>query len=793
MINRWVGYNEGGNETHTKDLLIKFNDVGHAMSVITTKGDSLSNLANVKCYFINSPKGYYSYGLSGIFNAFLFDIKCFVKFIELYLKGQRFDIISVHFSLESLVARLIKLVFGIPYVFVLAGDTPLELICAKRADEKVQISEFMNKQCLKFGYSAHVIPKGFDLARYSPDVNADDLKHNLGLEGKKIVLTVCRLDPRKNLSNLIDAADIIVNKLHRSDIVFLIVGDGVEKAKLEKEVLECKLQDFVEFIGNVPNLSEDHPKYYSMSDLFVLPTLYEGFGWVYLEAMASGVPILTTNVGSNSEVVGDVGVLVPPHDANILSNEIIKISDDDKLRESLKQSGLSKSKNYSWEQIFPKYEKVYQDASLLKCNFICRLKIILETLWDFWLIVASLLRDNVVFNNVSSIWNGKGQSGANDTSKNIYVVFNSQVSAKSMGGGDKIVLNISNQLIKQGDYCVSYVGCPEGKVMVATNLPQTAFFYINNFSVGKSWFVFTYFARILFSLNILKIPVKQNSILYSASDFLPDTVPCFLYKLIKPQTKWMANLFLKARNPFKNEVDFNISTLFYFLSQQMSILFFKLNVDSVFVLCEDDKRYLVSKNIDKSKIFVISGGVDTEEIAKIPKTQYKIYDACYVGRFHYQKGIDDLVYVWNKVVKQFPNAKLAVIGWGDESEKQKLQNSKNIEILGFLDGAEKFKIMKSSKMLLFPSNFESWGVSVAEAICCGIPVVAYDLEVLTKTFLKGVVWVPKFDKEIYYNKVLELLQNADKRAQIVNLATEFSKTMDWSYTVQLFKKVLEGI
>jgi glycosyltransferase involved in cell wall biosynthesis len=170
LINRWVGYNEGGNETHMKDLILKFSLAGHEVFVITTQGDALEFLGDtVTCHYVTSPKKYYSYGLFGVLYAIIFNVKCFFKFIQLYMQGERFDVLSIHFSLEGILARFIKLFFGIPYVFVLAGDTYLELLEAKRADGKIQISNFMNQQCEKLGYSAEIIPKGIDLKKYNPN------------------------------------------------------------------------------------------------------------------------------------------------------------------------------------------------------------------------------------------------------------------------------------------------------------------------------------------------------------------------------------------------------------------------------------------------------------------------------------------------------------------------------------------------------------------------------------------------------------------------------------------------
>ncbi len=415
LINRWLGYNEGGNETFMKDFIHWTVKRGHSVTVITTQGNALQGIRGIKTHFLKSPKGYYSYGFFGIFYAFLFLLKSFVKFVQIYIKGERFDVISIHFSLEALLARFIKLFFGIPYVICLAGDTPLELLEGKRADGVVHVTHFMNEQSKKYGYSARVISKGIDLERFNPHLEVDELaekyKRN---EDTKVLLTVCRLDPRKNLITLIEAMHILVNVRRIRNIKLLIVGDGVERKFLEDKAFMYKLKDYVRFIGEISNVNPILPKYYVLADLFVLPTLYEGFGWVYLEAMACGTPILTTNCGSNPEVVGETGVMLEPRDPELLAETIEKLLDDPVVLSELSNRGLEKARAMPWEKIIKKYEEYYTQTSVKKCEkFTCRLMVLGYLLIDSFPILSRLF-GGVIFNpgtRKESVWEGTGQVG----------------------------------------------------------------------------------------------------------------------------------------------------------------------------------------------------------------------------------------------------------------------------------------------------------------------------------------------------------------------------------------------
>jgi glycosyltransferase involved in cell wall biosynthesis/GT2 family glycosyltransferase len=415
FINRWVGYNEGGNETHIKDLMDQFSKGGHKVSVITTEGTALNYLKDkIKIEFVKGKKGYFSNEVFGVFGALIFLIKCFVKFIELYLSGERYDLISVHFSLEAFLARFIKLFFGTPYVLVLAGDTSLELIEGRRADGKIAISNFMNDQCKKYGYNSEIIPKGIDLTRFSPDINSYDLYREKDINGKSVVLTVARLDPRKNLITLIKAADEIVSKKGIKNIIFYIIGDGIEKKMLEENIKKYKLESYIKLEGAIENSNPLFAKYYAMSSLFVLPTLYEGFGWVYLEAMASGLPIITTKVGSNPEIVGDVGVLIEPKNPVLLADIIVNTLNDKTKLLDMKKKGLEKVKNYSWENIIGRCEDYYQEVSKKKCEDLdCKLKVLGYVIIDIIEIVLDGIENFIasVRNKSKGEWTGLGQEG----------------------------------------------------------------------------------------------------------------------------------------------------------------------------------------------------------------------------------------------------------------------------------------------------------------------------------------------------------------------------------------------
>ncbi len=371
----------------------------------------------------------------------------------------------------------------------------------------------------------------------------------------------------------------------------------------------------------------------------------------------------------------------------------------------------------------------------------------------------------------------------------VNVIFNAQVSSSSMGGGDKIVISIAKELQKKA-FQINFIGAPEGLEMAKANIDGTKLFLLNGFTTEKLGFMKTYLLRILFSLKILTIKMDKASIIWSASDFLPDVLPGFWLKLVTSKVYWIGNMFLRARDPFKDEVDKNLSTILFFFSQKIALFLYKMRADRVCVLCQEDFDSLTRYFGSSERLCLISGGIDTKNIdAVTPNTKH--FDACYIGRFHYQKGIPTLIKTWIDINNELGEKHLAIIGWGNDAEVKELtkliENSgykERFHLLGFMDREDKIKVLKSSLLLLFPSSFESWGVVVAEALGSGVPVIAFELKQIKGNFPEGVLW--STDYEDFVKNTKTLLADPNKRDLLAKKAHEFSKSLDWKYSAEKF-------
>ncbi|XRP97070.1 glycosyltransferase family 4 protein [Methanocaldococcus sp. 16A] len=188
------------------------------------------------------------------------------------------------------------------------------------------------------------------------EINKIKQKYNLN---DPFILYVGTLEPRKNILNLLKA----FYKLKKQGIKHKLVITGkkgwkyrnifelIDKLNLQKEVI---------FTGYVPD--EDLPGLYNAADLFVYPSLYEGFGLPPLEAMACGTPVITSNTSSLPEVVGDAGIMVNPYDVDELAKAMYEVLTNDGLREELSKKGLERAKLFSWKKCAEEHLKVYEEV-----------------------------------------------------------------------------------------------------------------------------------------------------------------------------------------------------------------------------------------------------------------------------------------------------------------------------------------------------------------------------------------------------------------------------------------------
>jgi glycosyltransferase involved in cell wall biosynthesis len=371
-----------------------------------------------------------------------------------------------------------------------------------------------------------------------------------------------------------------------------------------------------------------------------------------------------------------------------------------------------------------------------------------------------------------------------------YYIGNSRVTTKSMDGGTRIFIETAKRWVNKGhvmdllttrenyDACLHY-----GLSKVNFNLISS------NKGLGNLYLI--YLSRMLracvWTFSV-RVPRYEKVVIYSGSDFWPDSIPAWVLKMRFRHAKWVAPFYLFASNPFSKDSPYKgarwLRGLFYYLSQMPVYGLIRRYADMVWVTSEPDRWRFIDSRLSSEKVVAVRGGVDVKTPASIPEPAKKRFDAVFIGRFHPQKGVLELVDIWRFVCEKRKSAMLAVIGVGDlEVELRKkistngLEN--NIVLFGFKDGVEKLKIFKDSKVVVHPATYDSGGMAACEAMACGLPGVSFDLPALKTYYPKGMIKTRCFDLKSFAGNILKLLNDEKLYEMTASEALEWAKEWAW--------------
>ena len=192
-----------------------------------------------------------------------------------------------------------------------------------------------------------------------PEDEVANVRERYQLHGR-FVMYAGNVKPHKNLERLIDAFVLLREDAEHKDLELLVTGSEISKyATLRRAVHRHNLHKHVRFLGY--QSEQTLSALYRLADVFVFPSLYEGFGLPPLEAMACGTPVVVSNVSSLPEVVGDAGVLVNPYDAAAIADGIQRVLDDSAFSADLSRRGILRAKSFSWSESVRRIRSIYQE------------------------------------------------------------------------------------------------------------------------------------------------------------------------------------------------------------------------------------------------------------------------------------------------------------------------------------------------------------------------------------------------------------------------------------------------
>jgi D-inositol-3-phosphate glycosyltransferase len=296
-------------------------------------------------------------------------------------EGRSYDLIHSHYWLSGWVGQILKTAWRVPHVimFHTLGEVKNrhhlderepeyridgERLVAQGVDRVICASEGEKDMLVAlYGVPASrvtVVPCGVDTEVFRPHDRLE-VRKRLGLPQRSpIVLFVGRIEPLKGIDVLLRAVSHIDGRL----AVLVIGGDGKDlarKAELAALAAELRIADKITFLDAVPH--DDLPLYYNAADVCVVPSYYESFGLVAVEAMACGVPVIASRVGGLKETVqdGQTGYLVPWLCPEPFAERLELLLNNEPLRRSLGREARMAAERYHWSEVAARVEDVYHD------------------------------------------------------------------------------------------------------------------------------------------------------------------------------------------------------------------------------------------------------------------------------------------------------------------------------------------------------------------------------------------------------------------------------------------------
>jgi D-inositol-3-phosphate glycosyltransferase len=311
-------------------------------------------------------------------------------------KGIKYDIIHSHYWMSGLAAASLSDLWGgtpIVHMFHTLGEMKNRIARteAEREGEyrlngerqvlgrvnRITVATLAELTQLRFLYKADqnklvIIPPGVDVSHFYP-IPSDEAKSYVGLKPEnRMILFVGRIEPLKGVDTLIEAmACLQLNEVNHPVHLAIIGGDPsaspeqmtVEMARLQKLCDDLGLDQSVLFLGKRDQ--DKLPYYYSAAEVLVMPSHYESFGMVALEAMACGTPVIASEVGGLAYLVrdGETGFTIPAEEPEMLCEKLSWLLNDEALHQKMSGQAAEYAQDYAWEKIAKQIVEVYEELA----------------------------------------------------------------------------------------------------------------------------------------------------------------------------------------------------------------------------------------------------------------------------------------------------------------------------------------------------------------------------------------------------------------------------------------------
>ena len=360
----------GGSGVLATELGMSLAEHGHEVHFIAYKKPVRLNNLNYGLFFHEVEVPDYP-----LFNFAPYELALSTKLVEV-VKNNSIDLMHVHYAIpHAYAAYMAKKMLkdqsiNVPIVTTLHG-TDITLVgnhpsyktavtfSINKSDIVTCVSESLKNDTLdqfEITKDIHVIPNFIDINKYNIQ-QVKCLDENPKISDELIVTHVSNFRPVKNISHVINVFNNIQKEINSK---LVMIGEGPEKEMAEQLCEDLGISKKVEFLGNTNQVE----KKLCHSDLFLLPSSAESFGLAALEAMASKVPVISSNAGGLSEINihGETGFLTSANDIESMSNYAISILKDSITLEEFKSRAYKKAEEFDIKKIVPVYEEIYLKA-----------------------------------------------------------------------------------------------------------------------------------------------------------------------------------------------------------------------------------------------------------------------------------------------------------------------------------------------------------------------------------------------------------------------------------------------
>jgi N-acetyl-alpha-D-glucosaminyl L-malate synthase BshA len=305
-----------------------------------------------------------------------YEIELTSKMVDVAL-FEGLDLFHVHYAIPhasaAYLARQILKSKGkyIPFVTTLHGTDitlvgrdpsfePVITFCINESDAVTAVSQSLKNDTythFQIERPIHVIPNFIDVDGENESTDSIDLRCRYALPTEKILCHISNFRAVKRVEDVVHVFKLVSDKL---PVKLLLAGDGPERQGLERLVREYQLQQKVIFLGKV----RDTTHVLQLADLFLLPSETESFGLAALEAMAVGVPVISSNTGGIPEVNehGVTGFLSNVGDVEEMAQNAVLLLENDTLHHEFSENAQKRARLFDLERILPLYEQVYTDV-----------------------------------------------------------------------------------------------------------------------------------------------------------------------------------------------------------------------------------------------------------------------------------------------------------------------------------------------------------------------------------------------------------------------------------------------